>query len=160
MRNASKNDETSAINKYGDKGKYGVVEIVSKADLLPPVSEPVTIKSDKVFTKLETPAKFPGGDIAWVKYITKVTQSNINSLLNDRSKGTCIVKFIVDIDGSISNVETVTLNGTKLAELAIDAIKKGPRWIPGMQNGHIVASYKEQPVTFKIDDNVVNVEQQ
>lgn len=61
------------------------------------------------------------------------------------------MRFIVDIDGTISNAGSTTLKGTMLAKVAVDAIKKGPKWIPGMQNGHIVAFYKEQPITFKMD---------
>jgi len=55
----------TAINKYGDKGKNGVVEIflkpsgISRNDTLP----------DKVFTKVENEAEFPGGKEAWTKYI-------------------------------------------------------------------------------------------
>ena len=43
----------SAIKKYGDKGKYGVIEILKKSDTLPPVTEPAAIKSDKVLQNLK-----------------------------------------------------------------------------------------------------------
>jgi hypothetical protein len=38
--------------------------------------------------------------------------------------------------------------------VATNAIKNGPRWIPGMQNGHVVNSYMIQPVTFAVNDNI------
>jgi len=41
-----------------------------------------------------------------------------------------------------------------LANIAINAIKKGPNWIPGKQNGHTVNSFVTVPVTFKLNDNI------
>ena len=40
------------------------------------------------------------------------------------------------------------MKDTRLAMLAVDAIKKGPKWIPATQNDHVVASYRLQPVTL------------
>jgi len=44
------------------------------------------------------------------------------------------------------------MQGTKLAEISVEAIRKGPKWNPGNQNGHIVAAYKDQPITFTITE--------
>ena len=41
-----------------------------------------------------------------------------------------------------------------LANVAVNAIKKGPEWIPGKQNGKAVNSYIMVPVTFTLSDNV------
>ncbi len=110
---------------------------------------------DKIFTKVETEAQFPGGNEAWNRYVTKVIQNNTNSLIQDKSNGTCIVKFIVNTDSTVSDVRVTTMEGTILAKVAVDAIKKGPKWYPAIQNGHVVSSYKEQPFTFKIEDKIV-----
>ena len=67
---------------------------------------------------------------------------------NDNDYGTCIVKFIVDINGNVSNVEATTMKGTTLAEIAINTIRKGPKWIPAMQNGRYVTAARLQPVTL------------
>jgi hypothetical protein len=50
-------------------------------------------------------------------------------------------------------VKAVTKEGSQLADVAVNAIKNGPRWIPGRQNGHTVNSYMIQPVNFAINDN-------
>jgi protein TonB len=107
---------------------------------------------DKVFTKVEIEAKFPGGDAAWTRYVTKAIQNNMDELTEAGESGTCRVRFIVSKDGSISNVEAVTMKGTKLAEIAVNAIRKGPNWVPAQQNGRQVNAYREQPVTFTIQD--------
>ena len=60
--------------------------------------------------------------------------------------------FIVDKEGNVSSVEATTMKGTKLAEVAVNAIRRGPKWVPAQQNGRYVNAYREQPVTFTIQD--------
>lgn len=107
---------------------------------------------DKVFTKVEIEASFPGGDGAWGRYVKKAIESNIDELTDAGESGQCRVKFIVSKDGSVSSVEATTMKGTKLAEIAVNAIRKGPKWKPAQQNGRAVNAYREQPVTFTIQD--------
>ncbi len=107
---------------------------------------------DKVFTKVEIEASFPGGDGAWTRYVTKAIQNNIDELTDAGQSGTCRVRFIVSKDGTVSSVEALTMKGSKLAEVAENAIRKGPRWTPAQQNGRHVNAYREQPVTFTIQD--------
>lgn len=171
----------SAIKKYGDKAKNGVVEIMTKKDELlgeikpdtPPTtgtSKDVTVQlkendrtpgnqnqANKIFTKVETEAQFPGGKEAWSKYITKIIREHIDELTDAKNSGTCRVRFIVYEDGSIADVTVLTMQGTKLAEVSTDAIRKGPKWIPATQNGHVVTSYKEVPITFTIQDQNISI---
>ena len=88
----------------------------------------------------------------WAKYIKKIIENNIDTLAEENKSGTCRIRFIVDTDGSVREVSALTMQGTKLAEISVEAIKKGPKWNPGNQNGHIVAAYKDQPITFTITD--------
>ena len=62
--------------------------------------------------------------------------------------GTCIVRFIVGIDGKVSEVEVTSMRGTRLAKIALYAIIHGPDWIPAQQNGRNVTAYRLQPVTL------------
>ena len=39
---------------------------------------------------------------------------------------------------------------SKLAEIAVNAIRKGPKWKPAVQNGRNVKAYRRQPVTFQL----------
>lgn len=108
---------------------------------------------DKVFTKVEIDAQFPGGNGAWTKYVTKAITNDIDELQQDQSNsGTCVVRFIVDKSGKVSDVEATTMKGTKLAEIAVNAIRKGPNWTPAVQNGRQVNAYRLQPVTFTFQD--------
>lgn len=117
------------------------------------VAAPVEKKEDedKVFTKVEIEASFPGGASAWTKYVTRAIQQNADEF-TESDFGTCVVKFIVDRTGKVSQVEATTMKGTKLAEVATNAIRKGPNWTPAQQNGRLVNAYRLQPVTLTNPD--------
>ncbi|HSV10153.1 MAG TPA: energy transducer TonB [Hanamia sp.] len=103
---------------------------------------------DKVFTKVEIEAQFPGGPQAWTRYVTRAIQSQIDEF-TDADYGTCVVRFIVDKTGQVSDVQATTMKGSKLAEIAVNAIRKGPKWTPAQQNGRYVNAYRLQPVTLQ-----------
>ncbi len=149
----------NAVDKYGVKARSGVIEITTKSsssgvngvsgpelnqlqnDTIPPAL-------DKIFTKTEVEASFPGGQESWRRYITRIISEHIKELTKD-DYGTCIVKFIIDTKGNVHDVAATTMKGTKLAEIAENAIRKGPKWIPAQQNGRYVNAYRLQPVTVK-----------
>jgi protein TonB len=106
---------------------------------------------DKIFTKVEIEASFPGGLAAWSRYVTKAIQSHIDEF-SEGDYGTCVVRFIVDKTGKVSDVQATTMKGTKLAEVAVNAIRNGPNWTPAQQNGRYVNAYRLQPVTLQNPD--------
>lgn len=54
------------------------------------------------------------------------------------------------------NVSALTMGGTILAQISVDAIKNGPKWTPAKQNGYYVASYREQSITFTIQKDITS----
>jgi len=159
-----KQDE--AVKKYGDKGKNGAIEITTKSDngnVTVVNTDAKTVHGssagmgkdtlpNKVFTKVEVDAQFPGGPQAWQRYIARKIQASIDSFTN-ADYGTCVIRFIVDVDGRVSDVQATNMKGTLLAKISTDAIKNGPKWIPAKQNGHEVAAYRLQPVTLQNPSN-------
>ncbi|MCC6289689.1 MAG: energy transducer TonB [Chitinophagaceae bacterium] len=141
----------STINQAGDKTS----DIVS-----PPIEDnnsgiitgPKKEEKDEPLITVQIQARFPGGDEAWRKYISREMERHTDELQEDGKAGTCIVQFIVDKDGKISDVEALSMKGTKLAELCINAIRKGPDWAPAENNGMKVKAWRKQPVTFRIDN--------
>ena len=105
---------------------------------------------NKVFVKTEIEASFPGGEQAWTRYITQVIRKNIDDLNDDNKSGTCRVRFIVDKQGNVLGTVALTMTGSVLARIVVDAIAHGPKWTPAQQNGRFVTAFKEQPVTFAI----------
>ena len=114
------------------------------------IEVPKKIIDDKTpFYKVEIEAKFIGN---WNAYLQREIEKNIDELTEAGESGTCIVRFVVSKDGTVSNVEAITMKGTKLAEVAVNAIRKGPKWLPAIQNAVQVNAYRLQPVTFKINE--------
>jgi len=61
-----------------------------------------------------------------------------------------VVKFVVDVDGSISNIQALTNHGYGLEEEAIRVIKKSKKWGPAYLNGSHVKAYKKQVIVFEV----------
>ena len=166
--NVLKGEAANAL--YGAaKSINGVIEVFLKKEKTLSKDKPVEIpnakpadilvngyrslQGEKVFNKLEEEASFPGGKDAWTAYLRQNLNANM-PVDEGWSAGTfqVMIKFIVSKDGSISDVVAENYSGSKTAQMCVDFIKKGPRWIPGKQNNLIVNSYKKQPITFVIQD--------
>lgn len=116
-----------------------------------PTSPDFSVKISEKREVVEIEAAFPGGLEAWRKYLVKNLKVGI-PLKKKAPKGSYMViaRFIVSKDGSISAIEPETSHGYGMEEEVIRIIKKSPKWIPAMQNGHPVNAYRRQPITFLI----------
>jgi len=108
---------------------------------------------DRIFEKVEREAEFPGGTKAWSQYL----QENLNPNVPVKKKAPAgtyqvIVKFIVSKNGKIKGITSETSHGYGMEKEVIRIIKKGPDWVPAMQDGHPVNAYRRQPVTFMISE--------
>ncbi len=113
----------------------------------------VATTNDSIFKMVEIEASFPGGEQVWNKYVQQQLELNIDKLVrNKKSFGTCVIQFIVDKDGAITNVEALTMKNSLLAKIIIKAIKDGPKWVPAFQDGRTVKAYRRQKVTFLAPD--------
>lgn len=132
-----------------------VVEISGRKDSIKSVHNEV-LRSDTnriVFTQVENEPEFAGGTDAWRKFL----QTNLNGSLavEERLKPgsyTFITRFIVHEDGTLSDFFSEKNSNEKIAKHCIEVLKKSPKWTPGKQNGHIVAAYRKQPITFVVSD--------
>ena len=117
------------------------------------VEAPKSNDEDKVFTKVENEAEFPGGNSAWARYVQKNLEG-FNPADNGAPPGkySVIVRFIVSKDGSISDVQAETKFGYGMEEQAIKCIKNGPKWKAALQNGRNVNAYRRQPVTYVVEE--------
>jgi len=106
--------------------------------------------TDSTFTKVETESSFPGGEAGWKRFLME-NMVYPKKAIKKNVQGTVIARFIVDKDGTLSDIEAI--DGPELLrEAAIDIIKKSPNWKPAQQHGRKVKSYKIQPITFKIQE--------
>ena len=106
---------------------------------------------NKVFEKVEVEASFKGGEREWTKYLQRNLDANV-AIENGANEGsyTVVVQFIVDKEGKISDVKALSSHGHGMEEEAMRVIKKGPDWVPAIQNGRNVKAYRKQPITFVV----------
>jgi len=141
----------SAASQYGEKGKNGVILItLKKAGTFDTVPSGAAAQQGEnvIFTKVEIEAEFPGGDAKWTEYVKQAITANMDELKKDNHSGTVELLFVVNLDGSVTGVQALTMQNTKLAELAVSLVNNGPKWIPAMQSGHTVKSFRKQKITF------------
>ena len=151
-----------AIDKYGDKAKNGVIEIITKKIAVKEIT--LTEKKygvdddNKVFEKVEIEARFPGGVNGWREFLQKNLKSTV-PVDSGANAGTytVITQFIVHKDGSISDLKTLTNHGHGMEDEVLRVMKRSPNWIPAMQNGCTVTSYRKQPITFVISSSNLKI---
>lgn len=94
--------------------------------------------------------EFPGGQQAMTRYLTENLKYPVIALENG-IQGTAICQYVVNKDGSISDVKIVKSAGDpSLDKEAIRLIKAMPKWNPGKQNGKAVRVQCTTRVKFKL----------
>jgi periplasmic protein TonB len=147
--------ENSVIGKINQDGKIddGVmappVEKVIDNNNAPKVDDDI----DKVFTSVQIPAQFDGGQDAWRKFLLRNLNSDIpNANGAPAASYTVIISFIVDRSGIISDVKAENDPGFGTKAEAIRVIQKGPNWKPAIQNGIAVNYRHKQSITFRVEE--------
>lgn len=154
-----------ATAKYGERGKYGAVEITTtavkkmkrpKADAAaeeaPAGQQPTPSASedDTPFLVAEEMPLFQGQNLntfrTWV-------QSQIRypaEALKRGIEGRVVLSFIVERDGSVSTIQLLQSPDRILSEEVRRVVAASPKWTPGRQRGHLVRVRYMLPVDFSI----------
>ena len=109
-----------------------------------------TKKNNMVFDVVEVMPQFPGGQIAMLQYLMK----NIKypeQAMKEGIQGRVAVRFIVEKDGSISDVKPILSVHPLLNKEAVRVVESMPKWTPGKQNGKPVRVRFNVPVMFKLN---------
>ncbi|MBW0176512.1 M56/M15 family metallopeptidase [Sediminibacterium sp.] len=135
-------------------GENGVDKIVKDAENY--YSGIKGIKNTKpavLSMQVEYPADFPGGELAWQKYLVKNLNRDI-PVEKGAGPGTYVVKvtFVVEPTGIIKDVKVKQDPGFGTAAEVVRIITKGPNWRPALYKQKAVASLIEKKVTFVISD--------
>ena len=108
-----------------------------------------TKKNDMVFDVVEVMPQFPGGQIAMMKYIME-NMKYPEQAMKEGIQGRVTVRFIVEKDGSISDVKPVLSVHPLLNKEAVRVVESMPKWTPGKHNGKPVRVRFNLPVMFKL----------
>lgn len=108
-----------------------------------------TKKNDMVFDVVEVMPQYPGGQIAMLKYIME-NMKYPEQAMKEGIQGRVAVRFIVEKDGSISDVKPILSVHPLLNKEAVRVVESMPKWTPGKQNGKPVRVRFNLPVMFKL----------
>lgn len=139
------NTKISTITQTGED-YTGIVEPPVLVDEKEIIQEQEKTHEPLEFVQVE--ASFDGN---WQKFLLK----NLNPQTpvdNDAPSGnyTVLIQFVVDIDGTVSDIKPLTNHGYGLEQEAIRVLKKAAKWKPAIQNGHQVKAYRKQAITFQV----------
>lgn len=122
-------------------------EITVAAPPPPPAPKPEV--ATKVFDVVEEMPSFPGGNGALMSYLNGNTKYPVVAQENG-VQGKVIISFVVERDGSISDVRVARSVDPSLDREAQRVVKSMPRWTPGKQNGQTVRVKYTVPVVFRL----------
>ncbi|MFU8844779.1 MAG: TonB family protein [Bacteroidales bacterium] len=124
-------------------------------EVMPVRVEPVALDSeepaqnDTIFNVVDEMPLYPGGDEARIKFIL----DNINYPAEAKERGVTgrvFVTFVVEKDGSVTNVKVLRGIVGGFDEEAVRVVKQMPDWIPGRHNGETVRVRFNMPIQFSL----------
>ena len=98
---------------------------------------PPAVEETKVFDVVEQMPQYKGGDQALMDYLNKSIKYPVIAEENG-IQGRVVCTFVVERDGSITDVKVVRSVDPSLDKEAVRVLKAMPKWIPGKQNGSAV----------------------
>ncbi len=139
---------SAAIGSFDVVGNDEEGEVLKAKEVI--AQEPVQPKEEtKVFDVVEQMPSYPGGMGALMQYLSNNIKYPVIAEENG-IQGRVICTFIVERDGSITDVKVAKSVDPSLDKEAMRVIKSMPNWIPGKQNGSAVRVKFTLPVTFRL----------
>ena len=109
----------------------------------------VAPQEEVVFQVVEEMPEFPGGMGEAMKFLAKNIKYPV-AAQQAKIEGRVIVQFVVERDGSISDIHTVRSVSPELDAEAIRVVSLMPKWNPGKQRGKAVAVKYTMPIMFRL----------
>lgn len=118
------------------------------------VSAQKTVVAKKAVTKqqvfsIDQMPEFPGGQAALSEFLMKNVKYPADAK-EKKIEGRVLVTFMVDTDGSITDIGLLKKTYPSLDTEAKRVIKAMPKWIPGKHNGKVVKVHYSVPITFRL----------
>lgn len=107
-------------------------------------------KAEEIFLIAEHQPNFPGGYKAFYKYVQKKMKYP-SQARRMGIEGKVILQFVVDKDGSLTNIRVLRGIGAGCDEEAVRMLKAAPKWNAGRQRGVPVKVQMTLPITFKLN---------
>jgi protein TonB len=111
---------------------------------------PVIETAPEILDFTEIRAEFKGGMEAWYNYL-RTNLAYPKQAQKIGIEGTVLVRFVINTDGSIQDVEVVRSVDDLLDSAALEVIKNSPDWKPAVHQGRPVRSRMTIPIKFKLN---------
>jgi len=114
------------------------------------VAQEEEIAEEQIFVVVEEMPSFPGGEEARLRFLS----DNIRYPQMAREagiQGSVFITFVVERDGSVTDVRITRGIGGGTDEEAIRVVRKMPRWTPGRQRGQPVRVQFTMPIRFVLN---------
>jgi len=135
---SEREEATSTVNRNTESAATRAEKSDSKKEL-----------TGKVYDIVEYMPEYPGGVTELMNYLSKNTHYPA-ATKRDGIQGRVVVSFIVEPDGSISNVKLVRSVDANLDREALRVVSEMPKWTPGKQGGNTVRVRYSLPITFRL----------
>lgn len=143
------NTAIGALDVKGNSDNGEVLKVTQRVADEPVKPEPKPEVENKVFDVVEQMPSFPGGNGALMQYLSDNIKYPVVAQENG-VQGRVVVSFVVEKDGSITDVKVVRSVDPSLDREATRVVKAMPKWIPGKQNGSAVRVKYNVPVSFRL----------
>lgn len=141
--NLTPEEELEGPTQMGEKQvAMGPSDLLSRARTL-------GADGEEIFDVVEDQPNPPGGMAGWNEYL-KANLTYPKEAKQMGVEGTVIVVFVVNSDGSISDVEILRGIGAGCDEEAIRVVENAPNWTPGYQRDRVINTRMRMPIRFKL----------
>ena len=149
------NNTKTAIGAFDVKGNSDQGTVLKAEQEIAQPAAPAPTKTasaeveNKVFDVVEQMPSFPGGNSALMAYLNSNVKYPVVAQENG-VQGRVVISFVVERDGSITDVQVVKSVDPSLDREAARVVRSMPRWNPGKQNGQAVRVKYDVPVSFRL----------
>lgn len=143
------NTAIGALDVKGNSDQGEILKVTQRVETEPVKAEPKPEVENKVFDVVEQMPSFPGGPSALMQYLSSNIKYPVVAQENG-VQGRVVVSFVVERDGSITDVQVARSVDPSLDHEAQRVVRNMPRWIPGKQNGQAVRVKYNVPVAFRL----------
>ena len=126
-------------------------EEMDEEELLEEEDEPINLNDDDPETQriVQELPQYPGGMVEFMKWLTKNLKYP-NAALRSKIEGKVMISFIVNTDGTISDIKVVKNAHRLLDAEALRVARLMPKWEPGKDHGKVCRTKVAIPIVFEI----------
>ena len=110
--------------------------------------ENIALENDTIFYVAEVMPQFPGGNVEMMRFL--IEHLRVPNTLYWESGRRVSVGFVVEKDGSLTNIEVVRGVSPGLDAEAVRVVGLMPKWTPGKQNGKPVRVRFHLPIMIRL----------